>query len=156
MVQAYSANYLKTEWTAIDPDIGASLEWLRTQLDGEYGVQSRSDDDSKWIVWNDPITSPAGSYIYDRKAQVLELFYVKRPELEGEPLQPMHCLEIPARDGLILPSYLTLPPGSDDDGDGVPAEPLPMVLLVHGGPWARDRRRLRAVRACGQGLRMTA
>jgi dipeptidyl aminopeptidase/acylaminoacyl peptidase len=138
VVQAYSANYLKTEWTAIDPDIGASLEWLRTQLDGEYGVQSRSDDDSKWIVWNDPITSPAGSYIYDRKAQVLELFYIKRPELEGEPLQPMHCLEIPARDGLTLPSYLTLPPGSDDDGDGIPAEPLPMVLLVHGGPWARD------------------
>jgi dipeptidyl aminopeptidase/acylaminoacyl peptidase len=31
-----------------------------------------------------------------------------------------------------------LPPGSDADGDGVPALPVPMVLLVHGGPWARD------------------
>jgi dipeptidyl aminopeptidase/acylaminoacyl peptidase len=50
----------------------------------------------------------------------------------------MHPREIPARDGLTLVSYLTLPPGSDPDGDGVPDQPVPMVLLVHGGPWARD------------------
>ena len=35
-------------------------------------------------------------------------------------------------------SYLTLPVGSDPDGDGRPDEPLPMMLWVHGGPWARD------------------
>jgi dipeptidyl aminopeptidase/acylaminoacyl peptidase len=34
--------------------------------------------------------------------------------------------------------YLSLPPGSDPDGNGVPNHPLPMVLDVHGGPWARD------------------
>jgi dipeptidyl aminopeptidase/acylaminoacyl peptidase len=45
---------------------------------------------------------------------------------------------VPARDGLKLPSYLTLPPGSDPDGDGVPDQAVPLVLLVHGGPWARD------------------
>jgi dipeptidyl aminopeptidase/acylaminoacyl peptidase len=37
-----------------------------------------------------------------------------------------------------LVSYLTLPPGSDPDGDGRPNKPVPMVLNVHGGPWARD------------------
>lgn len=50
----------------------------------------------------------------------------------------MHTLELKSRDGLTLPSYLTLPPGSDADGDGKPDEAVPMVLLVHGGPWARD------------------
>ena len=50
----------------------------------------------------------------------------------------MHPLEIPARDGKTLVSYLTLPPGSDGDADGVPDAPVPMVLLVHGGPWGRD------------------
>src|SRR5690606_14656558 len=35
-------------------------------------------------------------------------------------------------------SYLSLPKHSDPDGDGRPNEPLPMVLSVHGGPWARD------------------
>jgi dipeptidyl aminopeptidase/acylaminoacyl peptidase len=36
-----------------------------------------------------------------------------------------------ARDGLQIHGYLTLPPGAQ-------ARALPMVLLVHGGPWARD------------------
>jgi dipeptidyl aminopeptidase/acylaminoacyl peptidase len=47
----------------------------------------------------------------------------------------MHPLEIRSRDGLTLVSYLTLPPGTCGDR---PASPVPMVLLVHGGPWARD------------------
>ncbi len=137
-VEAYSVNYLKTEWTALDPEVQASLDWLGERLDGEFGVQSRTEDDSKWVVWNDPLTAPSKVYLYDRPAQTLTEFYTTRPELEGVPLQPMHALEIPARDGLTLVSYLTLPPESDADGDGVPDAAVPMVLLVHGGPWARD------------------
>ncbi len=138
VVEAYSVNYLKNEWTAIDPDIKASLDWLGGQLDGEFGVASRTDDDMTWIVWNDPLTAPSGSYIYDRTEQTLTPFYITRPELEGAPLQPMHPVEITSRDGLTLPSYLTLPPGSDEDASGRPDAAVPMVLLVHGGPWARD------------------
>jgi dipeptidyl aminopeptidase/acylaminoacyl peptidase len=58
--------------------------------------------------------------------------------LDDYPLVKMHAPIIKSRDGLNLVSYLSLPPGSDPDGDGVPNEPLPMVLYVHGGPWARD------------------
>ncbi|MEE4152664.1 MAG: S9 family peptidase [Erythrobacter sp.] len=137
-VLAYSVNYLKNEWTALDPAIKASLDWLDERLEGEFGISSRTDDDMTWIVWNDPMTAPAATYIYDRKAQTLEPFYTARPDLEGMPLQPMHPIEIASRDGLTLPSYLTLPPGSDSDGDGRPDAAVPMVLLVHGGPWARD------------------
>ena len=137
-VQAYSVNYLKTEWTALDADIGASLDWLGTQLEGEYGISSRTDDDQTWIVWNDPLTAPTATYIYDRQAQTLTPFYVTRPELEGAPLQPMYPVEIASRDGLTLPSYLTLPAGVAMDDNGNPSASAPMVLLVHGGPWARD------------------
>lgn len=137
-VQAYSVNYLKTEWTALDADIGASLDWLGTQLEGEYGISSRTDDDQTWIVWNDPLTAPTATYIYDRRAQTLTPFYVTRPELEGAPLQPMYPIEIASRDGLTLPSYLTLSAGVAMDDDGNPSASSPMVLLVHGGPWARD------------------
>ena len=137
-VQAYSVNYLKTEWTALDADIGASLDWLGTQLEGEYGISSRTDDSQMWIVWNDPLTAPTATYIYDRQAQTLSPFYVTRPELEGAPLQPMYPVDIASRDGLTLPSYLTLPAGVAMDDDGNPSASSPMVLLVHGGPWARD------------------
>ncbi len=137
-VQAYAVDYLKTEWTAIDPGIGAALAWLGERLDGDFGVSSRTDDDQTWIVWNDPLTQPVSTYIYDRTAKTLTPFYTSRPALAGMPLQVMHGLEIPSRDELTLPSYLTLPPGSDADGDGRPDSPVPMVLLVHGGPWGRD------------------
>ncbi|NCP15065.1 MAG: S9 family peptidase [Sphingomonadales bacterium] len=138
VVEAYAVNYLKNEWTAIDPEIGASLDWLESRLEGQFGVASRTEDDSIWIVANDPLVKPAATYIYDRKASTLTPFYTSRPALEGAPLQPLHPREITSRDGLTLPSYLTLPPGSDADGDGKPDKPVPMVLLVHGGPWARD------------------
>ncbi|MFZ9395156.1 MAG: alpha/beta fold hydrolase [Erythrobacter sp.] len=138
IVEAYAVEYLTTEWTAIDPRIGEALAFLDSKLDGDFGVQSRTQDDSKWIVWNDPLTAPTATYIYDRMVGTLTHFYTSRPELEGAPLQPMHPVEIASRDGLILPSYLTLPPGSDPDGNGRPDRPVPMVLYVHGGPWARD------------------
>ena len=137
-IEAYSFTYLTTEWTATDPDVKASLEFLDSKLDGDFGVSSRTEEDDKWIVWNDPVTAPGSSYLYDRTAGTLEKFYTTRPELEGAPLQSMHPAEITSRDGLTLPSYLTLPAGSDADGDGKAEAAVPMVLLVHGGPWARD------------------
>jgi dipeptidyl aminopeptidase/acylaminoacyl peptidase len=138
VIEAWAATYLKTEWTGIEPGVKASLDWLKARLPGEFGVSSRTDDDSKWIIGHDPLTAPAKAWLNDRAAQTLTEHYTPRPELEGAPLQPMHPVEIPTRDGLTLVSYLTLPPGSDPAETGVPAAPLPMVLLVHGGPWARD------------------
>jgi len=138
VVQAWSATYLRTEHHPLNEDIAAALSWLRGQLEGDFGVQARTDDDRRWLVWNDPLTAPVKSYLYDRDAETLREFYTSRPELDGAPLQVMHALEIPARDGLTLPSYLTLPPGGDLDEDGRPDVNMPMVLLVHGGPWARD------------------
>ncbi|MGB8602463.1 MAG: S9 family peptidase, partial [Rhizomicrobium sp.] len=64
--------------------------------------------------------------------------YTSRPELVGAPLVAMHPVEIKTRDGLTAVSYLSLPPGSDKNGDGIPDKALPMVLFVHGGPWGRD------------------
>ena len=137
-IEAYSVNYLKTEWTALDQETGAALDWLGERLEGQYGLQSRTDDDRLWVVWNDPVTGPTKTYLFDRDAETLTEFYTSRPDLVGAPLQPMQTLELKSRDGMTLPSYLTLPAGSDANGDGRPDAAVPMVLLVHGGPWARD------------------
>ncbi len=137
-VEAYSVNYLKNEWTAIESELEGSLAWLGERLTGDFGISSRTDDNRTWVVWNDPLTAPTATYIYDRDAQTLTSFYTTRPELEGAPLQSMHAVEIKSRDGLTLPSYLTLPLARDPDATGRPDAPVPMVLLVHGGPWSRD------------------
>jgi dipeptidyl aminopeptidase/acylaminoacyl peptidase len=137
-IEAYAVNYLKNEWTALDPKVKGDLDFLKSNLKGELAVTSRTDADDKWLVAVDPVTAPSTTYLYDRKARKLTKLYVSRPELEGAPLAAMIPIEIKSRDGLNMVSYLTLPPGSDANGDGRPEKPVPMVLLVHGGPWARD------------------
>jgi dipeptidyl aminopeptidase/acylaminoacyl peptidase len=91
-----------------------------------------------WTVATDDALAPATSYLYDRKATKLTKLFDQRPALAKSPLVPMQSLELKARDGLTLVSYLSLPPGSDKNGDGRPDAPVPLVLNVHGGPWARD------------------
>lgn len=137
-VEAYQAEYLKPEWTALDPNVGAALDWLKAKLGGSPVVQARTDADDKWIVTADPVIEPASVYLFDRKAASLTKLYTGRPELIGAPLVPMWPVEIRSRDGLTLPSYLTLPATADANHDGRADTPVPMVLFVHGGPWGRD------------------
>ena len=137
-IEAYSANYLKDEWTALNPTVAADLAFLESKLPGEFVVTSRTLADDKWTVAVASSIAPASSWLYDRKARTVTKLFSSRPALEGQPLSRMHPVEIKSRDGMTLVSYLTLPPGSDPEGDGRPSAAVPMVLLVHGGPWARD------------------
>jgi dipeptidyl aminopeptidase/acylaminoacyl peptidase len=137
-IDAYAVTYLKTEWTAIDPAVKADYAFLTAQLKGEIAVTSRTFADDLWTVGVDPVTGPPVLYLYDRKAKTLKQLYITRPELVGAKLAPMQPIEIKTRDGLTETSYLTLPPDSDANADGKPDHPVPMVLFVHGGPWARD------------------
>ena len=137
-VQAWAINYLRNDWVSRHPAVAKDLAWLKSRLKGDIMVTSQTDADDFWTVGVDPVTAPSATYLYDRKAHALKQLYVTRPELVGAPLVPMYPETIPARDGLTLVSYLTLPAGADPDGDGKPDHPVPMVLFVHGGPWARD------------------
>lgn len=138
-VQAVSVNFLKEEWTVIDPAIQADIEALRKAADGgEFVVNSRTRDDARWVVTLIRSNRSTEVVLYDRATRSVSPWFDTRPELPDALLQTMHGVEITARDGLVLPSYYTLPAGSDPDGDGKPSAPVPTVLLVHGGPWARD------------------
>lgn len=135
---AFSTHYLKTEWTAIDPSVQADIDFLNANLPGQWTLNSQSRDDTVWIVSNDPVTASVNFQLYDRTAKTLTKLFDVRPDLAGDTLAPMFGVEIKARDGLTLPSFLTLPAGADTNGDGKPESPVPMVLNVHGGPWAQD------------------
>jgi dipeptidyl aminopeptidase/acylaminoacyl peptidase len=141
VVQAVAVNYLRDEWKALDPAIGADLKALQAIGPGEFFVSARTLDDRTWIVGYSAAETPAVYYRYDRDGKsagkLTKLFSV-RPKLDGKPLVPMHAHEIKSRDGLTLVSYLTLPKSIDPDGDGKTDKTAPLVLFVHGGPWARD------------------
>ena len=138
-VQAYALNYLKNEYVPLDdPAMAADLAYLKGAVRGGFAVSSRTDADDKWLLTVDRVTEPLATWLYERSAKRLTPLFVARPELEGAPLVPMVPHEIRSRDGLTLVSYLTLPKQADPTGSGQPRQPVPMVLFVHGGPWARD------------------
>ena len=135
---AVGVDYLRNEWRAVDPSVKPDIDFLNASLKGSWAVQSQTRDNQLWLVGNDPVTSPSRMMVYDRKARSLTELYTARPALAGKPLPAVCPVEIKSRDGLTLVSYLTLPVGSDPDGDCRPDRPLPLVLDVHGGPWGRD------------------
>jgi dipeptidyl aminopeptidase/acylaminoacyl peptidase len=130
-VQAAAFDYMKPEWRAIDPSIAADLKYLATLQAGVFLVSSQDMSGNKWAISYFTDNGPTSFYLYDRPAHRARLLFQDRPQLAQYKLAEMRPMTIPARDGFKLASYLTLPPGS-------PAKGLPLILFVHGGPWARD------------------
>ncbi|TQM17086.1 dipeptidyl aminopeptidase/acylaminoacyl peptidase [Pseudoxanthomonas sp. 3HH-4] len=137
-VQAVSVDYLRDEWKVVDPSIRADLEKLEAIGPGDVSVNTRTLDDRTWIVAYSAAEAPLVYYRYDRGAGTLTKLFSARPKLEGKPLVPQWPVEIASRDNKTLVSYLTLPRSADANNDGKADAPVPLVLLVHGGPWARD------------------
>ena len=137
-VQAVAFTYERKHWKILDDSIKPDFTYLRTVADGDFQVISRTLDDRHWIVAYIMDNGPVRYYTYDRRAKKANFLFTNRKSLEGLPLAKMHPVIIKSRDGLNLISYLTLPVGTDLDANARPERPLPMVLNVHGGPWARD------------------
>jgi dipeptidyl aminopeptidase/acylaminoacyl peptidase len=103
----------------IDRALPGADNRLRRIGDGRYSVLSVSDRD------------PGTYFLFDpEKRQLME---VGRPRAWINPAQmgKVEVVRYKARDGLEIPAYLTTPAGKEPKG-------LPLVVWVHGGPWARD------------------
>lgn len=137
-VQGAASTYERKRWQLLDSALQQDFEYLRTLADGDIEVVSRSLDDRRWVVAYLLDNGPVRYYLYEREQRTARFLFTNRKALEGLPLAKMHPVIIGARDGLKLVSYLTLPLEADPHQRGRPQHPLPMVLFVHGGPWARD------------------
>lgn len=136
-LEAAAFTYDRKRWIVLDPAIQGDLDYLATVTDGDVEVVSRTLDNRHWMVAYLMDDGPVRYYRYDRESKKAHFLFTNRDELEKQPLVKMKPVIVETRDGLKLVNYLSLPPGSDSDGDGIPDRPLPMVLSVHGGPWAR-------------------
>lgn len=126
---AYAVEYLQTTWTPLDDTYRADIDFLNRMSHGQWGVVSQTDDDRFWTVAIDTVTTPPAFWLYDRQKKSLTKLFTARPELEKYTLLPMQSVVFPARDGTKLTAYVTRPAGDAK---------APLVLDVHGGPWARD------------------
>jgi len=133
------SNYDRRRHILLDRSLKADEDYLKTVVpDADFNLDSCTDDFRRCVVSFEVSDGPLRYYLYDRTKHKAAFLFVHRSKLEKLRLAKMTPVVIQARDGTPLVSYLSLPPGSDTDGDGNPDHPMPMVLLVHGGPWARD------------------
>ena len=137
-VQAVAFNYDRKAWQVLDDDVAVDLQFLSTVASGDIEVISRTLDDSCWIVAYLQDDGPIRYYRYRRQGQDARFLFTNREALESQSLVKSHPVVIPARDGLDLVCYYSLPLDADPRQSGAVSDPLPLVLLVHGGPWARD------------------
>lgn len=116
-----------------DKSYEADYKWLQGRLPGyRIGFDSRTADESRWIISASRDTEPGETFLFDRKARRLTPQYKIREKLPREALAEMKPIRYKSSDGLEIPAFLTLP-------KGVPAKNLPLVVVPHGGPWARDQ-----------------
>jgi dipeptidyl aminopeptidase/acylaminoacyl peptidase len=129
---AAAVTFERTRWQVLDPNYEADFSALTRISKGDLAITGMSQDRRNWIVACVHDNAPLEYFHYDREQKRARRLFSSAPALEAAPLVPMEPVVIRARDGLDLVSYLSRP------RDARRGERLPMVLLVHGGPWGRD------------------
>jgi dipeptidyl aminopeptidase/acylaminoacyl peptidase len=110
----------------------ADYRWLEEKFPTkEISVNSNTRDESQWLIAVHGDTEPGETYLFDRPTRSLSFQYKIRENLPRESLAPMRAVRYKSSDGLEIPAYLTLPKGVEPKG-------LAALMMVHGGPWARD------------------
>jgi dipeptidyl aminopeptidase/acylaminoacyl peptidase len=129
---AARVTFTRRRWQVLDPAYADDFTRLAKQEHGDIGGIEKSLDQKHWVVYYERDQGPGRVVHYDRVAKRSRVLFTTKKALEAMPLVTMEPVTIRARDGLQLVSYLSLP---RDRARGLPG---PMVLDVHGGPWARD------------------
>jgi acylaminoacyl-peptidase len=134
-VAAISCEPLRQQWIVLDPEIEADFALIQERFPGQdFSIHSVSDDFAQWIVTSYSAEDPSVYHLLSRSSGTLHELFRARPELVPYQMAGKEGVVIKSRDGLDLVSFLSLPPMTGPR----PVHPLPMVLLVHGGPWGRD------------------
>jgi dipeptidyl aminopeptidase/acylaminoacyl peptidase len=94
-------------------------------------LASWSDDRSKVILLVEGPKNGAAYYLLDRTTRQASWLFDKFEGVAPEDYNEVRVIRYAAADGMTIPAYLTLPRGR-------PEKNLPLIVLPHGGPEARD------------------
>lgn len=126
----YTVDAAVTQW--LDPALDAVQKTVDTLLPGtinQLDVPRRGD--SPWVLvraYSD--AQPSMYFAFHTGTRKLTRLGAALPGIDPRQMGSTDFVRIAARDGRSIPAYLTLPPGAAKKN-------LPMVVLLHGGPWVR-------------------
>lgn len=124
----------KVHYNFFDSEFENLFNKMKDQLGvsaSEFGINDYNKEMTKFIVSVSSDTVYGKYYYYDAETETMTLLAELGSWLDAGNLAEMHSISYEARDGLIIHGYLTLPKNKI-------AEDLPLVVIPHGGPWARD------------------
>ena len=119
------------EWESLDDSFGQHLAVLQGVNDGEMNIVDSSRYDEVWLISYSHDTKSDDYYIYDAQTREATFLYSSNPALDQLKFAPMEPISYTSSDGLTIYGYATFPINLE-------RSKLPMVILVHGGPWSRD------------------
>ena len=123
---SYDADRAGVAW--FDEKLASVQSAIDKALPDTVNVLSWSDDKTRFVVTSYSDVLPGAFYYFDRKTGKLQWLADRRPWIDPKKMSPMTPVRYKARDGLEIPAYLTIPRGSS-------GKSLPLVMVIHGGPW---------------------
>jgi len=116
-----------------DAELASIYAAVQPLFDSGYVLlESWSRDRGRVLLFGEKAGDASAYYVYEVAAKKLRLIGKRYPQLSApEALGERSAIKFRARDGTRIPAYFTMPAG-------VEPKKLPLVLLVHGGPHARD------------------
>lgn len=115
-----------------DPALQAVADRVSRVFASGYGIiTSWSADRSRFVVFAETSRDAGAYYLFEPASNTMRLIRRQYPELTTEAaIGERQSITYRARDNTPIPAYLTLPAGGGRN--------LPLILLPHGGPHARD------------------
>jgi dipeptidyl aminopeptidase/acylaminoacyl peptidase len=128
-VESVVVNGLRRRSAWLDPRMAAVQAEVDRQLPGCVNILQPSRK-TRVLVRSYSDRQPERLYLLDPAKMKLESELLQYEDINPARMQPMQTLTYSSFDGMQIPAYLTLP--------GKPTKPVPMVVLIHGGPQVRD------------------
>jgi dipeptidyl aminopeptidase/acylaminoacyl peptidase len=94
-------------------------------------IVSRSSDGARYVIRVQYSDHPDQFFLFNKPARKLSMFAASYEALDGKVFAKKEKYDYTTSDGLLVPGYLTVPAGAS-------RQSMPLIVLPHGGPWARD------------------
>lgn len=130
-LEAFSYTGKKYSLNAVDQVLASEFNFLDKEINNPFHIVSRDLTNKIWVIAGRSDIKPTDYYLYNRETKNIKYLFNTQPDLAAYNLSPMKPISYIARDGMKIYGYLTVPSYKDPKN-------LPLILLVHGGPWARD------------------
>jgi dipeptidyl aminopeptidase/acylaminoacyl peptidase len=127
---AYLDDKVRVYWRDKEREADYNL-WKRKLGNKEIRTPSTTRDEQLVLISASSDIEPGEVYLFDRRTKQLTLQYRVREAIPRTSLAEMHSIRYKSSDDLAIPAYLSLPKGVTPKG-------LPLIVVPHGGPWARD------------------